>query len=38
MNRDEVPTAITDYFKHLENNDFERAAKQFTEDCCTITR
>jgi ketosteroid isomerase-like protein len=33
MNRDELPRAIADYFTHLENNDFESAAEQFTEDC-----
>ena len=33
MNHDELPRAITDYFTHLENNDFESAAEQFTEDC-----
>jgi ketosteroid isomerase-like protein len=33
MDSDNLPTAITDYFAHLENNDFESAAKQFTENC-----
>lgn len=33
MVSENLPTAITDYFNHLENNSFEKAAEQFTEDC-----